>query len=139
MTLHDALKYQLESAGRQIDRALEGLSDEQWDAKVREDLMSPKDVVSHLTECYVAAQRHADGGEYEWGTYSPASDQPAALLDAMKSERAKAWSAILAKSDEAAFKAATDYIVLHDAYHVGQLAALRFAVTPDWDPYAIYS
>jgi hypothetical protein len=139
MTLHDAMKYQLDAAANQVDKVLEGLEPDQWDAKVREDLMSPREAVSHLTECYIAAQKHAAGEQHEWGAYVPSSEDPEDLLREMREHRVAAKESLLAKADDDALKAATDYIVLHDAYHVGQLAALRLAITPDWDPYAIYS
>ena len=139
MTLHDAMKYQLETSAKQVDKVLEGLNGDQWDAKVRDDLMSPKEAVVHLTECYIAAQEHAQGKSHDWGSYIPSDDDPNALLNEMRGHRSRAWADLLAKADEDSFKAASDYIVLHDAYHVGQLAALRLAITPDWDPYAIYA
>jgi hypothetical protein len=139
MDLREAMKYQLEASANQIDKVLDGLQDDQWDAKVRDDLMSPREVLAHLTECYIAAQDHAAGRKHEWGSYIPADDDPDALVAEMRRERSKAWAELLAKSDEDSFKAATDYLVLHDAYHVGQLAALRLGITPDWDPYAIYA
>lgn len=138
MDLKAALKYQLDDSGHQIKKVLEGLDGDQWDAKEREDLMSPRDVVGHLTECYIAADKSLNGQEHEWGSYIPADDEPERLFETMMAERNKASEAILAKPDEKAVKAATAYIILHDAYHVGQLAALRIKITPDWDVYSIY-
>lgn len=138
MVTTDAMRYQLEATAYQLDNVLEGLEGDQWDAKVREDLMSPREVVGHLIECYIAAQKHATGEKHDWGSYLPPSDDAEELVTEMRSERAKACEALLAKGDDDSLRAATDYIVLHDAYHVGQLAALRLGLDPDWDPYSIY-
>lgn len=138
MDLKAALRYQLDDSGLQVTKVLEGLEGDQWDAKDRDDLMSPRDVVGHLTECYIAAGKKANGQEHEWGSYVPEDDDPKSLLETMQRERAKACDAMVAKGDEDAVKAATGFVILHDAYHVGQLAALRMRITPDWDVYSIY-
>jgi hypothetical protein len=139
MDLKEVLKYQLESAGHQVDKVLEGLKEDQWDAKLRDDCMSPKEVVAHLTECYVAAQKDMVGQQHEWGSYMPADEAPPALLAEMREARQRAWDDLIKSGDEKAVKAATQFIVLHDAYHVGQLATLRLGLDPQWDAYAIYS
>jgi hypothetical protein len=139
MDLKAALKYQLDDSGYQLTKVLEGLDGDQWDAKEREGLMSPRDVVAHLTECYIAAGKSMAGQEHEWGTYIPGDDDPEGLLATMNAERAKACDAMVASGDEKAVKAATAYVILHDAYHVGQLAALRLKLSPDWDAYSIYN
>ena len=138
MELKDALNYQLETSAQQVDKVLEGLAEDKWGAKLRDESMSPAEVVAHLTECYIAAQKELKGEPHEWGSYVPADDSPNALVAAMRAERKKACDAITAKSDEESVKAATQYIVLHDAYHVGQLATLRLSVDPSWDAYSIY-
>jgi hypothetical protein len=139
MDLKDVLKYQLESTGYQVDKVLEGLPEDQWDARLREDCMSPKEAVAHLIECYVAVQKDMAGHQHEWGAYMPADDAPPALMEEMRAERRRAWDGLIKSGDEKAIRAATQYIVLHDAYHVGQLATLRLGLDPKWDPYSIYS
>lgn len=139
MNATELMKIQLADSGNQVAKTLEGLDGIKWETKMRDDLMSPKEVVVHLTECYIAAEKHAKGEEHEWGTYLPADEDPKALVENMWSQREKATDALLEKGDEDSMKAASSYITLHDAYHVGQLAALRMELTPDWDPYSIYS
>ncbi len=139
MDLKDVMKYQIESSAHQVDKVLEGLTEDQWDAKLREDCMSPKEAVTHLTECYIAAQKDISGQPHEWGSYMPEDDSPSALLKEMQAERQKACDDLIKAGDERAVKAATQFIVLHDAYHVGQLATLRLGLDPEWDAYAIYS
>lgn len=138
MELKDALTYQLESSAFQVDKVLEGLPDDKWDAKLRDDAMSPKEIVAHLTECYVATQKDMAGQEHEWGTFAPTATTPDGLVTEMHSERKKAWEAIVSQPGEKAVKAATQFIVLHDAYHVGQLATLRISLDPEWNAYSIY-
>ena len=138
MDLKDALRYQLESSAHQIDKVLEGLPEDKWEAKMRGDCMSPSEAVAHLTECYIAAQKDLAGVQHEWGSYLPSGDTPEALVAEMREERKKAWDAMVSRGDEESVKAATQYVILHDAYHVGQLAMLRLGLDRDWDPYSIY-
>lgn len=137
MDTKDLIKYQIAASAKQVDKVLEGLADDKWGAKSGNG-MSPGETVVHLTECYVAAQTHLSGGTHEWGSYTASEETPTELAAKMRSERSKAWEAILGANDEEAGKAATEYLVLHDAYHVGQLATLRMGVDPEWDAYSIY-
>lgn len=138
MDLKEALTYQLESSAFQVDKVLEGLPADKWEAKLRDDSMSPREAVAHLTECYVASQKEMRGEEHNWGTFAPQATTPDGLLKEMQDERAKAWEAIVSQPGEKAVKAATQFIVLHDAYHVGQLATLRISLDPEWNAYSIY-
>ena len=138
MDTKDLIRYQIEASAKQVDKVLEGLADDKWGVKTG-GCMSASETVVHLTECYVAAQTQLSGGSHEWGSYKAAEETPAELATKMRSERSKAWEAVLAADDDEAGKTATEYLVLHDAYHVGQLATLRMGFDPEWDAYSIYS
>ncbi len=138
METKDLLKYQMEAAGKQVDTVLDGLADDKWRTNASGG-MSPSETVVHLTECYVATQTHVAGGTHEWGSYKASEETPSDLVSKMRSERSKAWSAVLGSDAEDAGETATQYLILHDAYHVGQLATLRMGVDPEWDAYSIYS
>jgi len=51
----------------------------------------------------------------------------------------RAEAVALAMTSEEAAKASLDYVVIHDAYHVGQMALLRLEQEPGWDPYSLYA
>ncbi|HXH62246.1 MAG TPA: DinB family protein [Fimbriimonadaceae bacterium] len=139
MHASELIGYQLEASGKQIEKALEGLDESKWEGRLRADCMSPAETVAHLTECYIAAQKDIAGKQHEWGSYFASEDTPEGLLKTMRAEREKACESIRGANDENALKAATQYIVLHDAYHVGQLSAYRMGVEPEWDSYTIYN
>jgi len=139
MDAKQLMLYQLESSAHQVDAVLKGLNEDEWDAKVRDGCMTVRETVSHLTECYIAARKDIGGQPHEWGAYVPADDSPAAIVNEMQAERQKVWEALMDADIEKAGKVATQFIILHDAYHVGQLCAVRMAVEPAWDPYAIYA
>lgn len=138
MDANDIVVYQLKASARQVDKVFEGLPQESWGARLWESAMTPGETVAHLTECYIAAQKATVGEKHEWGSYIAPDDDPDSLVETMRHERQKAWRSILKAGNEEAFQHATEYIVLHDAYHVGQIAALRVSTEKDWDPYSIY-
>jgi len=139
MDTRDLLKYQLDAIAHQVDKVLEGLEEDKWDGKVREDCMSPRETVIHLTECYIAAKRDLAGEKHEWGSYVAESEDISELLSKMRSERDSVRDALLNSDSEKSGEVATQYVMLHDAYHVGQLATYRIGADADWDAYAIYS
>lgn len=139
MDTKDLLKFQLEASAHQIDKVLEGLPDDKWDGKIRDDCMSPRETVTHLTECYIAAKTDIAGGKHEWGSYVPEEEEVSAITAKMNEERTSLKEAVLASDNEKVGEIASQYAMLHDAYHVGQLAIYRMGVDPEWDAYSIYS
>lgn len=137
MTAQDLLKDQLDDAGYQLDKSLEGMSDHAMDQKATPTAMTPREQVAHLMEAYTAFNTSCEGGKHEWGSYQPSSMQMPALMEEFRSLRGKAVSKAL-EGDEARMKEAHAFIVGHDYYHVGQLCQARLAADPQWDPYSIY-
>lgn len=127
----------LDDSGKQVAKILGGLPANLRDAKVTPQAMSPREIVNHLAECYTALKKHAAGQEHEWGTFQLGLADFDAAYAAMMALRAEVTE--LALSSEDAAQASIDYVVLHDAYHVGQIALLRLEQEPGWDPYSLYS
>lgn len=125
-------------AGRQLDKCFEGWPEQGWDTALYPGGLSARDTVSHLAECYVAALAVARGQEHQWGSFQSSAADAEAKLAEMRELRAQATAALTGETPES-LQAGLDYIALHDAYHVGQLCALRLSVQPDWDYYSIYS
>jgi hypothetical protein len=100
--------------------------------------MSPMEALAHLAEVYQFVITVSQGGEHEWGTYTPPDTSLEGMLQSMQALRAKAVSLCLSREDFNLQRMATDYILLHDSYHVGQLSLVRMATDPTWDTYAIY-
>ncbi|GIV02997.1 MAG: hypothetical protein D6724_10885 [Armatimonadetes bacterium] len=132
--MDQTLNHALEATSKQVTACLAGLAPDHWDAKPLPPIGSPREIVHHLCDAYCAVVAQAEGKEYEWGSFAlPAGADPCAVW---REERNKAVKA-LAGAD-AATSLGLDYIALHDAYHVGQLCAVRLALDPEWDSYSIY-
>lgn len=136
MNANDLLRLQIEDAGYQLDKALTGLPEELTSFRF-ENGMTPFEQVTHLTEAYVALEKMLAGAEHEWGSYTLEGKSWPEALETMKTQRATTSEKVL-KGDDDAIKKGTDFIVGHDYYHVGQLAAIRVAKDPAWDPMSIY-
>jgi hypothetical protein len=138
MTATELLKDQLDDAGYQLTKVLEGMPEEALDKKLTPSSMSPREQVGHLCEAYEAFKVSAAGGKYEWGSYQPDNLETSLLVKELEAQRAKAVSAALNNPSDSTLKHAHEYILGHDYYHVGQMCLARLAVQTDWDPYAIY-
>lgn len=120
-----------------LAQTFKGLTNENAGTKIG-GMMTPKETVAHLAECYIAAKKETQGEKHEWGTYKPSNDSWDNLLDELGQTRKEAVDAILASGDDKALHAATEYVIGHDHYHIGQLCAMRMAMDPTWDSYSIY-
>ena len=127
---------QIEEVGYSLDKTLEGISGDQWDAKATDETMTPREIVTHLADCYVATQKSAAGEEPAWGS-TVLSDDATEAVKQMKEHRAAAVASLEPIPAEKAAHLASSFIILHDAYHVGQLASIRLK-NEGWDPYSIY-
>jgi hypothetical protein len=134
-----ALFDSLASAGEtQLRGAYQGLSPALYDDRLVDGLMSPKEIAGHLYECCIAAQALARGEEHKWGSVPAPEGTGDQVVAAMFQERERAVAACRGITDEERLAHALQFLTLHDAYHVGQIAALRLVRTPDWDAYSIY-
>ena len=138
MTTVELLEYELGQSAKQIDACIEGMAEEGFDAKCNPQAMSPREILEHLSEAYVAFAAAMKGEEHEWGSFSIPDKSTANVKSVFRDLRAKAASAALASDDEKTAKAAYDYLIGHDNYHVAQLVLTRLQVEPGWDSYAIY-
>lgn len=138
MTGKELLQYQLNTVGHQINKCIEGLDESQVDAKANEQSMSAKETLIHLTECYLASQAALRGEDYAWGSYQAPDSSWAAVLGAFQSTRGNTVHQVIESTSDKALRIGTDYMALHDAYHVGQMVTLRLTLTPDWNSYSIY-
>jgi hypothetical protein len=138
MTAKELLQKQLDDAGYQLAKVIEGLPEELMDGRSCPSAMTPRDSLAHLCEAYQAAISGTQGVKHEWGTFKIEDTSTANLIKVFNEMRARAVEAVLASDDPKWLWGAHLYMVAHDYYHVGQLASLRVDQTPTWDPYSIY-
>lgn len=137
MDLATTLRKQADDAGYQIQQAFAGLPDDRFDHRAHPQMLTPREMAVHLTDCYRNTVRVANGEEPQWGSYQPGDAAPAELLETMRSARGLAVEACLSSGEKSAHLL-TDYILLHDAYHVGQMCTIRLDLDPEWNAYSIY-
>jgi len=138
MTSQAFLIYATDHIGGQLKAASDGIPDEVQDKKLCEGGMSPREILEHLCEVYQAVLTEAAGGKHDWGTFAVADKSWLHLNATLWSMRGKAVAAVTAEETDALAKIGCDYIITHDAYHVGQLALIRIQHESGWDPYSIY-
>src|SRR5689334_445661 len=96
MTATELLKDQLEDAGYQLSKVLEGMPEKGLDHKITPEAMTPREQVAHLCEAYEAYKVNGKGGKYEWGSYSAPSTDTAALNAEFAKQRLAAVDQALA-------------------------------------------
>jgi len=139
MNTHEFTETAMASAGRQLEQVLAGLKEEHSDVKVASVASSARETLEHLVDCYVNTPAAVEGKEPQWGSYTIEDKSLANLLKLCAELRAKAVQKILTAPEDKVGELALNYIILHDAYHVGQLALLRMQTDASWDPYSIYA
>jgi uncharacterized damage-inducible protein DinB len=136
VTCKELLDYETDNTEYQLKACFEGLPVELREASLAETSMSPRQTLAHLAESYQALAAHLSGEKFEWGKFSSEGLD----WENLKSTTFTLRSAALAKASDKVddLKAVHDYVIAHDAYHVGQLCALRLANEPGWEAYSIY-
>jgi uncharacterized damage-inducible protein DinB len=129
--MESILQRQCDYVGAQVRAAVREMRAGTWDARLAEGGMTVRETMIHLCDVYRYVSEKARGGEPRWGTYRGDGS-----LDDFDKLRSVAIEACLASEDP--YELLTDYIIAHDAYHVGQLCFIRRAREPDWDAYAVY-
>lgn len=99
--------------------------------------MSPLETLEHLCDC-CCAYLTEDKSQYAWGSYRLSERNMGSALAELESQRARARQEMEATNREEQLAHSFDYLMAHDAYHVGQLAACRMACDPTWDSMSLY-
>ena len=139
MTAPELLEQQISKTAAMLDVAVAGVDEAHLDYRAHETMMSYREHLAHLTECSIASLALLQGQEHAWGSYSPVATDLAGLVAELKAKRAEAVKLIFTVANEDAINTGADYILQHDHYHLGQMAATRQAFEPGWSSYALYS
>jgi uncharacterized damage-inducible protein DinB len=139
MTALELSLWQFDDVGRQLSACLHGLDPAHREHHAVVCAMSPLQILEHLCEVYTAYMKIARGEKHDWGTYRLADRSWDHVMSTFSALRKQARdTAALAGDDEKKLKEVSEYLILHDAYHVGQLVTSRLSAEPGWDMYAIY-
>jgi len=139
MTANQMVQREIVNIGGQLRAVSEGMPDAGQDFKFTAEAMTPRQMIEHLCEAYTAVLNIASGREHRWGEYQAEDKDYGKLLLTMWDLRRQAAAAVKDDSSDKLAETGYDYIVAHDAYHVGQMALVRMHVDPAWDPHSIYS
>jgi hypothetical protein len=127
----------MDESGFQFKACLNGVSEQDFVAKPLEEMMSIREILEHHTECCIAVQKDFNGQKFKWGTFKFPEGSVEELVMLYEVERARAVALAIDNFDIKP-NYAKDYIIAHEFYHVGQLAAIRIALKNGWEPYSIY-
>ena len=139
MTAKELLEKQIADVSYQLDKALEGLLEDQLDYKVVPSALSIREQVEHLCEVYTAVEAISKGQDHPWGAYTVEDKSWSNLTSLMSSLRANAIAIVTADDEDKTLLRGSAFIVGHDNYHVGQICTSRIAQDPTWNPFSIYN
>lgn len=138
MTPPSLLQEALAQTEYQLTKVLEGLGEDDFSFRVSPHAMTPLETVWHLTEVCVAYISEVQGEKYAWGSYKPASTSIGEAIEELFAIRSQAVAVALTDNKTDSGKRAFEYLVTHEAYHVGQLCLARIELDRNWDAYSIY-
>ncbi|MBS1710063.1 MAG: hypothetical protein JSS65_15235 [Armatimonadetes bacterium] len=138
MTTVDLCRSQCETTAKQLERVLDGMPASSVSFKLYDDFCSAQEVVAHLAECTVALFKSLKGESHGWGSHHMVAETAEGQMAEYRASRAAALEAAFADGSDSALQHVFSYIVLHDAYHVGQLCAVR-AKLEGWNTESIYA
>ena len=138
MTANELLKVQLDDVTFQMEKVLEGISENDLDFKPAPTPMSVREQLEHLCEVYVAVEEEFRGVKHAWGEFTLEDKSLENLTAEIAKHRAVAITAVSGADTSDDLSKAYAFMVAHENYHIGQLVALRLAINPDWNAYSIY-
>jgi hypothetical protein len=138
MTARELLIYEINHMERQLRGVTDAMPAALQDLRLTASSLSPRQTLEHLCEVYQATLTESKGGKHEWGSFAVLNTEWQSLVETLWVMRRAATDAVTIDEDEKRIRSGHDYIVSHDAYHVGQLALIRMSGDSLWDPYSIY-
>jgi uncharacterized damage-inducible protein DinB len=138
VTSQQLIGFELDNVGYQVRQVLEGFKPEYYEHRAWASAISPRETLNHLAEAYQAFITTSEGGKHNWGTFNLKGSTWDERLAEWSDLRNRACEIATSSNDGEVHKHAFEYIVAHDSYHVGQLAACRIEIDPSWDPFSIY-
>lgn len=137
MNAKDLILGQFDTMRKQLEAVLDGFPEDAVGRRFPTISLAPIEAVEHLCDAYSGYLAN-DRRNYRWGSYRLLSSDWESALKELWLVRGQAREAVQNSNDDAFIALAFDYVMAHDAYHVGQLAACRMACDPKWDPESLY-
>ena len=136
--LPDLIFSQLRQNEKMLWKIFEGISDSELDFRPLPTALSLREHLGHLCAGCEALMAIRQGREYDWDNIASHGSTVLELLSKFRQLRLEALPAGESINLEAA-SLLSDYLILHEAYHIGQLALSRKALDPSWDSLKLYA
>ena len=137
MTALELINRQMDDAEFMLSQTFKGFPNEHADTKVG-PLMTVRELAVHMTDAYYAAKAYLKGDKYEFGSYTASEGTVEELVSKLFAVRSEAVAQFRAIESDEAIHHASDFLVAHDHYHVGQVVLIHSSVDPEWNAYCIY-
>jgi len=138
MNAQELIQYQLKTVGFQVEKCLEGLPTALYEATLDKTGMTPRITLAHLLEVLDAVEKLLKGTDPVWGAYQADTTSFETLHQKYAARRKEIIVQALESLEPQHLQILSNYIVLHESYHVGQLCSLRMARDAAFDPFSIY-
>lgn len=138
MNAQELIQYQLKTVGFQVEKCFEGLPAALYEASLDNTAMTPRLTLAHLLEVLDAVEKLLKGTDPQWGAYQTDTTPFETLHQKYAARRKEIITQALASSEPQHLQILSNYIVLHESYHVGQLCSLRMARDAAFNPFSIY-
>lgn len=133
------LSHVLAASGNTLHRVLDHFPDSAWGTTLTPTSKTAQEIVGHLTSVYAAYIALLETGRVDWNRYDPAGKSPGELVAELRDIRHYAVEQANGSEMPLIHRGALEYIVMHEMYHVGQLALIRSETEPQWDAEAIFT
>jgi uncharacterized damage-inducible protein DinB len=133
------LSHVFAESGNTLNRVIDGFPDSAWDSRLTPSSKSAKVILGHLTMVYAAYIALLETGHVDWARYDPAEKSVDELIADLRETRRFAVDEANGSEMPLIHRGALEYVVMHEMYHIGQLALLRSEAQPEWNAEAIFT
>jgi len=138
MTATDLLQSAGDGNAKMLAIALTGIAPEHVDQRAHSTMMSFREHVNHISECAFVVIKMGRGEEHTFGTFSSDHPEFSAMIQEMFALRKQVLDAAVSSGADQDITTAWNYIIEHEMYHIGQIAATRQALEPAWSSHSLY-
>lgn len=130
------LHFSLDLLERQLAKCFDGMTEETWDKAITPQGLTPRETVNHLGDCYLNYARIVQKEDVVWDQWRSAGTTGKERWAEVRALREAAVTAC--DGSDSSLELAVYFLLLHDSYHVGQLALARTGADPNWNSGSLY-
>lgn len=130
------LHFSLALLERQLAKCFDGMSEETWDTPITPNGMTPRETLHHLGDCYLNYARVTRQEAVVWDQWRSTGTTGGERWAELRALREAAVAAC--DGSDSSLELAVYFLLVHDSYHVGQLALARTSADPNWNSGSLY-